>query len=345
MNRAPTTAADEAEETMGDHRRPTRRAVLRAGALALGAAGFGRPAAAAGYPDRPVRIIVPFAPGGPSDLTARLMSVKLGEALGQTFFVENRAGAGSNLGTAAVARSAPDGYTLLVTSSAFVVNPGLYKQVPYDPATDFAPVAELDTSPNVFIATPASGITSMAQLVARAKAKPDELSYASAGIGTTPHLAGELLKIAAGVNLTHVPYPGAGPAMQGVLSGTVPLMCASLPGAHPSILAGTVRALAVTGTQRWYDMPDVPTMLELGYAGFVSDTFHAMLAPAGTPPEIVDRLATVSLEALKQPEFHERLRTLGFEVIGNGPDGLRRRIAEEVPRFRDLIAKAGIERV
>jgi tripartite-type tricarboxylate transporter receptor subunit TctC len=330
---------------MAERTRPTRRAVLRAGALALGAAGLGRTAAAAGYPDRPVRIVVPFAPGGPSDLTARLMSVKLGEALGQTFFVENRAGAGSNLGTAAVARSAPDGYTLLVTSSAFVVNPALYKQVPYDPIKDFEPVAELDTSPNVFIATPASGITSLAQLVARAKAAPDELSYASAGIGTTPHLAGELLKIAVGINITHVPYPGAGPAMQGVLSGTVPLMCASLPGAHPSILAGTVRALAVTGPQRWYDMPDVPTMLELGYAGFVSDTFHSMLAPAGTPAEIVDRLATASLEALRQPAFHERLRTLGFEVIGNGPDGLRRRIADEVPRFRDLIAKAGIERV
>jgi tripartite-type tricarboxylate transporter receptor subunit TctC len=324
---------------------PTRRGVLqRAGAVALGAA-FGRTAAGAGYPDRPVRIVVPFAPGGPSDLTARLMSVKLGEAFGQTFFVENRAGAGSNLGTAAVARSTPDGYTLLVTSSAFVVNPGLYRQVPYDPAKDFAPVTELDTSPNVFIATPASGITSMAQLVARAKAAPDALSYASAGIGTTPHLAGELLKIAAGIKITHVPYPGAGPAMQSVLSDTVPLMCASLPGAHASILAGTVRALAVTGAQRWYDMPDVPTMLELGYADFVSDTFHSMLAPAGTPPEIVDRLAQASLDALKEPAFHERLRTLGFEVIAKGPDGLRRRIADEVPRFRDLIAKAGIERV
>jgi tripartite-type tricarboxylate transporter receptor subunit TctC len=330
---------------MADQTWPTRRALLRAGALALGTAGFGRTAVGAGYPDRPVRIVVPFAPGGPSDLTARLMSVKLGEALGQTFFVENRAGAGGNLGTAAVARSAPDGYTLLVTSSAFVVNPGLYKQVPYDPAKDFAPVTELDTSPNVFIATPASGITSMAQLVARAKANPDELSYASAGIGTTPHLAGELLKIAAGVKIIHVPYPGAGPAMQSVLSDTVPLMCASLPGAHPSILAGTVRALAVTGPQRWYDMPDVPTMLELGYAGFVSDTFHSMLAPAGTPPEIVDRLAKASLDALNEPAFHERLRTLGFEVIAKGPEGLRRRISDEVPRFRDLIVKAGIERV
>jgi tripartite-type tricarboxylate transporter receptor subunit TctC len=331
---------------MAKQRPPTRRAVLQgAGALAISAAAFGRTAAAAGYPDHPVRIIVPFAAGGPSDLTARLMSVKLAEALGQTFFVENRAGAGSNLGTAAVARSAPDGYTLLVTSSAFVVNPGLYKEVPYDPVKDFSPVAELDTSPNVFIATPASGITSIAQLVARAKANPNELSYASAGIGTTPHLAAELLKIAAGITVTHVPYQGAGPAVQSILSGTVPVACASLPGAHPSILSGKLHALAVTGPQRWYDMPEVPTMLELGYSGFVVDTFHCMMAPAGTPPEIVSRLAEVSVATLKQPEFHERLRTLGFEVIANGPDGMRRRIADEVPRYRDIIAKAGIERV
>jgi tripartite-type tricarboxylate transporter receptor subunit TctC len=331
---------------MAEQTRPTRRAVLQgAGTLAIGTTAFGRTAATADYPNRPVRIIVPFAAGGPSDLTARLMSVKLAEALGQTFFVENRAGAGSNLGTAAVARSAPDGYTLLVTSSAFVVNPGLYKQVPYDPVKDFAPVAELDTSPNVFIATPASGITSMAQLVARAKANPNELSYASAGIGTTPHLAAELLKIAAGITITHVPYQGAGPAVQSILAGTVPVACASLPGAHPSILSGKLRAIAVTGPQRWYDMPDVPTMLELGYPGFVVDTFHCMMAPAGTPQEIVSRLAEVSVATLKQPEFHERLRTLGFEVIANGPDGMRRRIAEEVPRYRDIIVKAGIERV
>jgi tripartite-type tricarboxylate transporter receptor subunit TctC len=331
---------------MADQSWPTRRAVLQgAGALTIGAVEFSRPAAAAGYPDRPVRIVVPFAPGGPSDLTARLMSVKLAEALGQTFVVENRAGAGSNLGTAMVARATPDGYTLLVTSSAFVVNPALYKQIPYDPVKDFAPVTELDTSPNVFIATPASGITSIKELVARAKGKPNELSYVSAGVGTTPHLAGELLKIAAGINITHIPYQGAGPAMQSVLSGTVPLMCASLPGAHPSIMNGTVRALAVTGTERWFDMPDVPTMLELGFSGFVSDTFHGMLAPAGTPPEIVDRLAAASLQSLREPEFHEKLRTLGFEVIGKGPDAMRRRIADEVSRYRDIIAKAGIERV
>jgi tripartite-type tricarboxylate transporter receptor subunit TctC len=324
----------------------TRRAVLRGGgAVAIGATALARSAGAAAYPDRPVRIIAPFAAGGPSDLLARLLSVKLGEALGGTFIVENRPGAGSNIGTAAVARATPDGYTLLLTSSAFVLNPGLYKQVPYDPVKDFAPIAELVTSPNVFIATPASGLTSMAELVARAKEKPDTLSYASAGIGTTPHLAGEWLKSIAGIKITHVPYGGAGPALQAILSGTVPLMCASLPGAHPLILRHDVRALAVTGSERWYDLPDVPTMIELGYKDFVSDTFHGMLAPAATPPDIVERLTGVLLEALRAPAFRDQLRTLGFEVIGNGPDGLRRRIEIEVPHYRELIDKAGVERV
>jgi tripartite-type tricarboxylate transporter receptor subunit TctC len=331
---------------MTDQHLPTRRAVLRAGgALAIGAAAFPRSAVAAGYPDRPVRIVAPFAAGGPSDTLARLMSVKLGETLGGFFYVENRPGGGSNIGTSAVARATPDGYTLLLTSSAFVLNPGLYKQVPYDPAKDFAPIAELVTSPNVFIATPASGLTSMAELVARAREKPDTLNYASAGVGTTPHLAGEWLKSIAGISITHVPFAGAGPALQAILAGTVPIMCAALPGAHPLILNGNVRALAVTGSERWYDLPEVPTMIEVGYKDFLSDTFHGMLAPAAAPPEIVERLAAAVLEILRQPAFHEQLRSLGFEVIGNGPDGLRRRIEREVPRYRDLIAKAGIERV
>ena len=331
---------------MADQSWLTRRSMLQgAGALVMGATLSGRSARAAGYPDRPVRIIAPFAAGGPSDITGRLMSQKLGDALGQTFVVENRPGAGSNLGTVAVARSAPDGYTLLITSSAFVVNPSLYKQVPYDPLKDFAPIVELDTSPNVFIATKASGITSIKDMIARAKANPSELSYAHAGLGTTPQLAGELLKIIEGVIITAVPYQGGGPAVQAVLSGYVPLGCASLPGAHPHIKSGAIRALAVTGPQRWFDMPDVPTMIELGYADFVVDTFHCMLAPAGTPAEIVDRLAKVSIDSLKEPAFHDKLRSLGFETIANGPDGLRRRIVSDVQRYRDIIAKAGIERV
>lgn len=322
-----------------------RRSVLRgAGAFVLAIPALSS-ARAATYPDRPVRIVVPFAPGGPSDLTARLLSQKYGEAFGQTFVVENRGGAGSNLGTSAVARSAPDGYTLLVTSSAFVVNPSLYKNVPYDAVKDFSPITELDTSPNVFVATKASGITSIKDLVARAKANPNELSYASAGIGTTPHLAGELLKIMAGIKVTHIPYAGSGPAMQSILSGTVPLMCGSLPGAHPSIMNGTLTPLAVTGETRWFDMPNVPTMLELGYKGFLADTFHGMLAPAGTPPEIVNRLSSLAVDALQDQAFREKLRGLGFDVIAKGPDGLRKRIVDEVQRYRDIIAKAGIERV
>jgi tripartite-type tricarboxylate transporter receptor subunit TctC len=324
----------------------TRRALLRAGgALAIGATTFTRSASAAGYPDRPVRIIAPFAAGGPSDTLSRLMSVKLGESLGGFFYVENRPGGGSNIGTSVAARATPDGYTLLLTSSAFVLNPALYKQVPYDAVKDFAPIAELVTSPNVFIATPASGITSMAELVAQAKAKPDTLNYASAGTGTTPHLTGEWFKAIAGISMAHVPFAGAGPALQAILGGTVPIMCGSLPGAHPLIQSGTLRALAVTGPERWYDLPDVPTMIELGYKGFLSDTFHAMLAPAGTSPDLVTRLATTSQDILRQPAFHEQLRSLGFEVIGNGPDGLRQRIERELPHYRELIAKAGIERV
>jgi tripartite-type tricarboxylate transporter receptor subunit TctC len=331
---------------MTDRSEVTRRTLLgTGGALAVSAVTFPRVAVAAGYPDRPVRIIAPFAAGGPSDLLARLMSVKLGESLGGSFYVENRAGAGSNIGTAAAARATADGYTLLLTSSAFVLNPGLYKQVPYDPIADFAPIAELVTSPNVFIATTASGLTSIAELIARAKEKPEALNYASAGIGTTPHLTGEWFKSITGISMTHVPFAGAGPALQAILSGTVPVMCASLPGAHPLIQNRDVRALAVTGSERWYDLPDVPTMVELGYKDFLSDTFHGVLAPAGTPPEIVASVAAALQQALRQPALHTQLRSQGFEVIGNGPGGLRRRIEIEVPHYRELILKAGIERV
>jgi tripartite-type tricarboxylate transporter receptor subunit TctC len=310
-----------------------------AGVFALGTAAFGRTAAAASYPDRPVRIIVPFAAGGPSDMTARQMSVKLGAALGQTFVVENRPGAGSNLGTAAVARSAPDGYTLLVTSSAFVVNPGLYKQVPYDPFKDFAPVAALDTSPNVFIATPASGITSIAELIARAKAKPDELSYASAGLGTTPHLAAELLKIAAGIKMTHVPYPGAGPAMQSILAGTVPVACAALPGAHAHILGGKLRALAVTGPVRWYDLPDVPTMKELGY-NIEYYLWVGLFAPKGTPKAIIDRLNAAVDKAMHDPSLIARCKQIGADLPPadqRTPQYLGQLVSSEVDKWTPLL--------
>jgi tripartite-type tricarboxylate transporter receptor subunit TctC len=328
---------------------PSRRAVLRAASLALGAAASPslgvRRAKAAGYPERPIRIIVPFAPAGPTDIMARILAGHLGPALGGTVITENKPGAGGNIGIGFTAHAEPDGYTLLVTSSAYVVNPGLFAKIPYDPYTDFAPIAELGTSPNVILVDPGLGIDSVAALVARAKADPNALNYASPGIGTTPHLSGELFKLTAGVNITHVPFSGAGPAIQAILGGITQVAFAALPPAHPYIESGTLKALAVTGAHRWFDLSDVPTMVELGYTDFIADTFQAFLAPARIAPELVERLSAKALDVLKTPDIAEQLRNNGFEVIANGPDGLRKRIADEVPKWRDVITKAGIQPV
>jgi tripartite-type tricarboxylate transporter receptor subunit TctC len=302
-------------------------------------------AKAAGYPERPVKIIVPFAPAGPTDIMARILVAHLADAIGGTLIVENKPGAGGNIGIGAAAHAEPDGHTLLITSSAYVVNPGLYAKIPYDPYTDFAPIAELGTSPNVILVDPKLGVNSIPDLIARAKANPDELNYASPGIGTTPHLSGELFKIVGGIQITHVPFSGAGPAVQAVLSGTTQIAFAALPPARPHIESGALKALAVTGAHRWFDLPDVSTMVELGYTDFISDTFQGFLAPAKTPPAIVALLSTKSIEILKTPAIAEQLRNNGFEVIANGPDGMRKRIADEVPKWRDIVAKAGIKPV
>jgi tripartite-type tricarboxylate transporter receptor subunit TctC len=327
----------------------SRREILRGAGLAIGAMATSglvpRQARAAGYPDRPVKIIVPFAPAGPTDIMARVLSRHLGEAIGGSVIIENKAGAGGNIGIGAAAHAEPDGYTLLVTSSAYVVNPGLYEKIPYDPYKDFAPIAELGTSPNVILVGPKLGINSIAELIARAKANPNELNYASPGIGTTPHLSGELLKIVGGIQITHVPFSGAGPAIQAVLGGITQLACAALPPAHPYIESGALKALAVTGANRWFDLPDVPTMVELGYKDFIADTFQGFLAPVKTPPEIVTLLSTNAIRILKTPAIAEQLRNDGFEVLANGPDGMRKRIEDEVPKWRDVVAKAGIKPV
>jgi tripartite-type tricarboxylate transporter receptor subunit TctC len=297
----------------------------------------------AAYPERPIRIVVPFAPGGPTDIMARVVATSLGEVLGRSAFVENKPGAGGNIGIATAARSDPDGYTLLLTSSAYVLNPALYEQVPYDPFKDFAPIAELGTSPNVVLVDPKLGVNSIQDLIALSKAQPDRLNYSSPGVGTTPHLAAELLKLRTGIKMTHVPYAGAGPAIQAIVSGTVPVSVTALPPAHPHVQSGTLTALAVTGRQRWFDLPKVPTLVEVGYPDLVSDTFQALLAPAATPQEIVERLAKEATAIVNRPEIRERLQQAGFEVIGKGPDSLRERIAEEVPKWKALTAETGIK--
>jgi tripartite-type tricarboxylate transporter receptor subunit TctC len=327
----------------------SRREVMQTAGLAIGAMAASslvpRQARAAAYPERPVKIIVPFAPAGPTDIMARVLSRHLGAAIGGSVIIENKAGAGGNIGIGAAAHAEPDGYTLLVTSSAYVVNPGLYEKIPYDPYKDFAPIAELGTSPNVILIGPKLGINSIAELIARARANPNELNYASPGIGTTPHLSGELLKIVGGIQITHVPFSGAGPAIQAVLGGITQLACAALPPAHPYIESGALKALAVTGADRWFDLPEVPTMVELGYKDFIADTFQGFLAPAQTPPEIVTLLSTNAIKILRTREIAEQLRNDGFEVLANGPDGMRKRIEDEVPKWRDVVAKAGIKPV
>jgi tripartite-type tricarboxylate transporter receptor subunit TctC len=328
---------------------PSRRQVLQAAGMAIGAATVSSlgpvPARAAGYPTRPVKIIVPFAFSGPTDIMARILSNHLGDAIGGSVIVENKPGAGGNIGIGYAAHAEADGYTLLVTSSAYVVNPGLYTTIPYDPHKDFAPIAELGTSPNVILVNPKLDVSSIADLVAYAKAHPEELNYASPGVGTTPQLSAELFKIVAGIQITHVPFSGAGPAIQAILSGTTQVAFTALPPAHPHIESGALKALAVTGAHRWFDLPEVPTMIELGYRDFISDTFQGFLAPVKTPPSVVELLSKKSIEILNRPQITTQLRDNGFEVIANGPDGMRKRIEDEVPKWRDIVAKAGIKPV
>jgi tripartite-type tricarboxylate transporter receptor subunit TctC len=328
---------------------PSRRRILKVAGLAAGAAtishfGIGS-ASAAAYPERPIKIIVPFAPAGPTDIFARILGQSLSTALGGNIIVENRPGAGGNIGIGYVAHAEADGYTLLVVSSAYVVNPGLYAKIPYDPYKDFAPIAELGTTPNAILVTPKLGINSIAELIARAKAKPDELNYASPGAGTTPHLSGEFLKIVGGIEMTHVPFNGAAPAIQALLAGTTQVAVSALPPVIPFAQSGEIKVLAVTGAHRWPDLPDVPTMVELGYKDFIAETAQFFFAPAKTAPDIVEKLSTKSIEVLKTPAVVEQLRVNSYEVIANGSEGLRKRIEVEVPKWREVINKAGIKPV
>jgi tripartite-type tricarboxylate transporter receptor subunit TctC len=295
--------------------------------------------------NRPIRIIVPFAPAGSSDVLARLLQSPLQQALGQTVIVENRAGAGANIGTVEVARAEPDGYTLLLTSSAFVVNPALYKSVPYDPAKDFAPIATLPVAPNI-LATNAKGtINSLFEVVARAKAEPQKLNYASPGNGTTPQLAMELFKLKAGVEITNIPFNGGGPATQALLTGTVDLLLTALPGAQAQVQAGVMRGLAVTTKTRWVNLRDVPTFSEQGFPDVTLETEHFLLAPAGTPAPILERYTKAALAVLSQDDIKNRVVQLGYAPVAGGPDAVKERVAKNVPFFKQLIADAKIPQI
>lgn len=299
--------------------------------------------ARAEYPDHSITIVACFPAGGGTDLAVRMIHVELGKALGQPVIIENRGGAGGSIGTGVVARALPDGYTLLACSSAFVVNPSLYAKVPYDPFKDFEPIMVIGASPNVFVVAAQSKIQSMRELIAQAKARPGKMNWTSPGVGTTPQLAGELLKIKAGIDILHIPYAGAGPANNAVLAGLVDMYAANYGSLTGLLSAKKVRPIAVTSKKRWPDLPDVPTLDELGIQDAESDTFQGLFAPAGTPKPIIDRLAKEVSKILANPEMKAKFVKLGLPVVAEGPEAFKARIAREVPMYKEVIDKAGLQ--
>jgi tripartite-type tricarboxylate transporter receptor subunit TctC len=327
---------------------PSRRRVIK-GALAMGIAApaiLRATSALAAYPERPVRIIVANTPGGPSDIIARIMGAALQQSMGGTFVVENRGGAGGNIGMGHAARAEPDGYTILLTTSAFSVNPGLYEKLPYDPFKDFAAICELAVSPHVFAIKPDLGPKTMKEFVALAKKDPSKFNVSTPPLGTTPQLQAEVLKQREGLQgMATVVFAGGGDALKAAIAGTVQLSSGVLAPAHPQIKAGNLRGLAVTGTSRWHDLPEIPTMIEAGYKDFVFDTYTALMAPIKTPPEIVRTLEKAVLEILNRPEMRAKLTQSGFDVTARDGKGHMARVAKEVPMFRDIITQAGIKKL
>src|SRR5262245_22063931 len=324
-----------------------RRIIQAAGALAAGVAApsiLRIGAAFAAYPDRPIKIVVANTPGGPSDIIARIMAAAMQEVMGGSVIVENKGGAGGNIGMGYAARSEPDGYTILLSTSAYSVNPGLYPNLPYDPFKDFVGICELATSPHVFAVKPDLSANTMKEFVALAKINPDKFNVSTPPIGTTPQLQAEVLKLREGLKgMATVPFAGGGDALKALISGTVQLSSGVLAPAHPHIKAGTVKGLAVTGATRWHDLPDIPTMIEAGYPDFVFETYTALLAPAKTPPENVSKLEKVTLDILNRPDMREKLTKSGFQVQAKDGKGHMARVAKEVPMFKEIITQAGIK--
>ncbi len=309
-------------------------------ALLVGSAAF------AAYPDKPVKIVVPFAPAGPTDVMARLIAQKLSENLKQQFYVENHPGAGGNLGMTLVAKAPADGYTLLVASSSYVVNPSLYAKNPYDPYKDFAPITLAAASPNILVINPSIGAKSVKELIDLIKASPGKYNLAHPGIGTTPHLAGELFKLTNKLDLATVPFNGAGPAIQSAVAGHTPIALTALAGpVAPQVQGGALRGLAVTSAKRSSTLPDVPTMAEAGFAGQESETMQGIFAPAGTPKEIVALLNREIVKVMALPDVKEKCAQLGFDVVANNPDAFAAYIKKEVEKWSKVIKDANVPQI
>jgi tripartite-type tricarboxylate transporter receptor subunit TctC len=330
---------------MASHR--TRRHLLqRLLAVVAGSSVVRARTARAAYPDRPIKIVVANTPGGPSDIIARFMAAAMQEGIGSSVIVENKGGAGGNIGMGMVARAEPDGYTILLATSAYAVNPALYQTLPYDPFRDFVAICELAVSPNVFAVRPDLPVSSMKEFIALAKASPEKFNVSVPPIGTTPQLEAEVLKARENLSgMASVVFAGGGDALKALISGTVQISSGVLAPAHPHLKAGSIKGLAVTGRTRWQDLPQIRTMLESGFADFVFETYTALMAPAKTPPEIVAQLERVALEVLHKPDMREKLTQAGFEVTAKPGKEHMSRVAQEVPMFAEIIAQAGIKKL
>ena len=297
-------------------------------------------ASAQGYPSKPVRVVVGFPAGGPTDAIARIVAQKLTDDLGQQFFVENIGGAGGNTAAGQVARVTPDGYTIMAISTGFVVNPSLYAKVPYDPVKDFAPVTLVAVSPNVVVVNPQVPAKTLPELVQLIRDNPGKYSFAGPGVGSTPHLGGELFRLAFQLDLVHVPFTGAGPAIQATVGGHTPIAFTALPPALSAVQSGQLRALGVASSERAAGMPDVPTFAEQGVKDQDADTLTGIVAPAGTPKEIVDLLYREIAKIVAQPDVKERLTVLGFKPVANTPDQFGARIRLEMDKWGKVVRDA-----
>ncbi len=288
-----------------------------------------------------MKIVVPFGPGGFTDVVARILQKELTPVLGQPIVIENRAGAGSTIGTDVVAKAEPDGYTLAMVSTTHVISPHLYKEIPYDPIKDFAPVTKLGEGPYVLVVHPSLGVNSVAELIAKAKAEPGRIDFASSGNGSSQHLVGALFATMAGVKLNHVPYKSSSAAMQDLVGGQVKVSFVGMPNALPNIATGKLRALAVTTKKRSPDMPDVPTMDEAGVKGYEATIWLGLLAPAGTPRDVVARLNEAVTQVLSKPDARALMKTAGVDVATSTPEELEALMKSELERWGKVVKETG----
>jgi tripartite-type tricarboxylate transporter receptor subunit TctC len=295
------------------------------------------------YPAKPIRIVVPYPPGGFNDTLGRTFAAKFSEAWGQPAFVENKPGANTVIGTDFVAKSAPDGYTLLIVAFPFAVTPSLLKNMPYDTVKDFAPVVWAAVSPNVLVVNPSLPVKSVAELVALAKAKPNSLSYASTGNGSSNHISMELFKSLAGVEIVHIPYKGSGPAVTDLLGGQVQLMFDNAPNVMPQVKAGKLRALGMSSAKRSSFAPDIPTVAESGVPGYEVAVWFGLVAPAGTPREIVQKLNAEAMRILAMPDVRERFLSQGVEPVGSTPEQFGEHIKSQMTKWAKVVQDAGVK--